>query len=328
MKKHIGILKNDNLVEIIIYTANNDFLSSAKMIHYPEDNLFEISGPVARSGFGKELYLVMAMYAHENNAHIMSARDGATRSAAIKHWESFYEESDSKVIIPDFYNETILADDSEEDALPFTHAYQIKPNSDYKNNIINLLESKNGMSLLEETRDFFGDSYGLDSNKWINDDFPLNEANIDSGLNIVGERDIDSLEEQYYTGKCMFLAIALHEKFGLEIQAAVTKSGNELVIDHAWVNIGGISDIDICGIHDCKSEWASGSKIIQSLNTKEIKKIIGEIPKDRFEENMINANSVMNNYLIPKYNLTKDIFCQDNLDKNTVHIVESTPLNM
>lgn len=58
----------------------------------------------------------------------------------------------------------------------------------------------------------------------------------------------DQLNEEYVSGKCMYLAAALHRRYGYEIQAAIEDHGSSnAYIGHAWVVeplSGDVVDID------------------------------------------------------------------------------------
>lgn len=54
------------------------------------------------------------------------------------------------------------------------------------------------------------------------------------------------IDECYSYGRCMFLATALHRKFGLEIQCVMESDSNGEFISHAWVVENGMI-IDING---------------------------------------------------------------------------------
>lgn len=58
----------------------------------------------------------------------------------------------------------------------------------------------------------------------------------------------ESTVEAYVCGKCMYLAAALHRRYGFEIQLALADPGSpHAYIEHAWViepNTGNLIDID------------------------------------------------------------------------------------
>ncbi len=153
-----------------------DFIGS---IHFREvnENIFELDGPVARPTFGKELFIATAMYLTSKNCYLALPRDTDSRESVVKCFTHIYNNnSTSKIAIPDEYNYEYDEFTTSDESPVFYEAIQINPSEDFKKSlklIENNSESDVPSSLLNEWSEFFHIAYENDSNKFIDEDFPL-----------------------------------------------------------------------------------------------------------------------------------------------------------
>ena len=124
----------------------------------------------------------------------------------------------------------------------------------------------------------------------------------------LSEEDIDS----YVSGKCMYLAGAIHRKFGWDISLTIDFPEDKgCYIGHAWaVNpINGYC-VDIDGSYPLeRNGWiAVYSEVKNGLNEKQLFEITEKtsgrpLSQEEWENDILEATQVLEKYLIPKYNL-------------------------
>jgi hypothetical protein len=121
----------------------------------------------------------------------------------------------------------------------------------------------------------------------------------------------DKLNEYYSNGHCMDLAIALHRRFGFEIQASITiePSGEEW-IGHAWVKLPDGNLLDIMGRYTDSVELESfGDKLVTGLDEKGLRKYINN--DINLAQDIKRAMVISTAYLQPQFGLSS--FDNENL---------------
>lgn len=113
----------------------------------------------------------------------------------------------------------------------------------------------------------------------------------------------DQLQEQYNYGRCMFLAIALHRRYGFEIQAAIVNDKDgESWIGHAWVKLPDGLFFDIMGKYEDSSELDSFGDITKKeLDEKSLAAYFDN--DSEYEKEIKKAMVVTKYYLEPNHNL-------------------------
>lgn len=175
---------SDNRHEIYIYTDNGDFIASSYMKEV--DNYFSVDGSLARKGYGKHLYNFMAMYAYENNKHLISDMEGDCRSGALKNWQRMYENKNyQKKKVECKYRSGI--EWTNEDEVPYLfYGIKIKPNNFYLKNKLDNEDISHFLKFAkykENFSDLFGIVYDDDNNDFLDKEIPINRFKIDKILN-------------------------------------------------------------------------------------------------------------------------------------------------
>lgn len=115
---------------------------------------------------------------------------------------------------------------------------------------------------------------------------------------------INDLEDLYMTGRCMFLAIALHRLYGYEIQAHIDEDYHGEYIGHAWV-IANNKILDILGPYDestCYSHGMNTDYRINGMTESDLKRFLPTLENYNLEVKA--ALNVAKKYLIPTYQLS------------------------
>lgn len=186
-----------SLNKLVVFSENQDFLGYIVFTNI--NNLIEVTQAVARPGFGRLLYQGLAQFAYLNGAYIMSARDGDTRGGALSIWESFYNtiSDEHKFKLPDFLNEEVQEDLTEEEAAPFCYAYRMPASQDFKGSLVDIKRAADPaiwQDMFALGNDIWSVSYERDDNTWINDDFPLNqETKTKASYPLTGRLDMTLL---------------------------------------------------------------------------------------------------------------------------------------
>lgn len=174
---------SDNRHEIYIYTDNGDFIASSYMKEV--DNYFSVDGSLARKGYGKHLYNFMAMYAYENDKHLISDMEGDCRSGALKNWQRMYENKNyQKKKVESEYRIGIEWTNEEETPYLF-HGIKIKPNDFYLKNKLDNEDVSHFLKFAkykENFSDLFGIVYDDDNNDFLDQELPINRFKIDKML--------------------------------------------------------------------------------------------------------------------------------------------------
>lgn len=291
-------------------------MASANLNIDEDRKLMEVGSTVARRNCGKLLYQSLAKYAGLHDCHIMSSRDGDTREGAHRQWNAFNKGwfDCNKITLPDELNDYILEERDPSDCKPLLNAYQMEPDLLFRNRLVDMSQPKNVKEveqILNETEDFYGTSYDLDSNKWIDEDHPLPKPDYYKGLNILTEQDQERLEEVYYSGRCMYLAMAIHERFGFDIEAHTCRINKELCIEHAWASLDNETHIDIIGPYAKSKEWTGNGNTLRNLTPKDILTLMQtpssaypNTDKATIKQGMLDAHSVIDHYLMPNFSKT------------------------
>ena len=174
---------SDKRHEIYIYTDNGDFIASSYMKEV--DNYFSVDGSLARKGYGKHLYNFMAMYAYENDKHLISDMEGDCRSGALKNWQRMYENKNyQKKKVESEYRVGIEWTDEEETPFLF-YGIKIKPNDFYLKNKLDNEDVSHFLQFAkykENFQDLFGIVYDDDNNDFLDQELPINRFKIDKML--------------------------------------------------------------------------------------------------------------------------------------------------
>lgn len=149
------------------------------------DNYFSVDGSLARKGYGKHLYNFMAMYAYENDKHLISDMEGDCRSGALKNWQRMYENKNyKKKKVESEYRVGIEWTDEEETPFLF-YGIKIKPNDFYLKNKLDNEDVSHFLQFAkykENFQDLFGIVYDDDNNDFLDKELPINRFKIDKML--------------------------------------------------------------------------------------------------------------------------------------------------
>lgn len=106
--------------------------------------------------------------------------------------------------------------------------------------------------------------------------------------------------DTYAYGYCMCLATALHRKYGLEIQVALSLDNGVEYIDHAWVfdpADGKIIDVDGRYPPECNGFVTTDSRVVTGLDELGLRAIIQRYHKnDNWELLIQSATSFIDEY--------------------------------
>lgn len=142
-------------------------------------NILELDHPIARPRCGNFLYQAAAMMASINNDYLCLPREGDIRDAAMRPFESISKlKRKKKHEIPEDFNEDLYEWTNEEETPILFKAYQVEASDSFKASfrVINTKEESNvPIETLKEWDLFFGRAYESDSNKFIDEDFPVKE---------------------------------------------------------------------------------------------------------------------------------------------------------
>ena len=132
-----------------------------------------------------------------------------------------------------------------------------------------------------------------------------NSPNYNTGKNVSTPFTIKKLEETYCFGKCMYLAIALKERFGYKINLNIGKFGGETVIEHAW-NVIDNKDFDIEGFFNANEVEILGKQINNVskefiYNLLEKSTAYDDFSPKNFHKQVSDAHKLIDNYLIHAY---------------------------
>jgi hypothetical protein len=133
----------------------------------------------------------------------------------------------------------------------------------------------------------------------------------------------NKLEEIYFSGKCFYLAIALHRLYGYEIQASLnTDNVDDIWIEHAWCIHPNGNILDITGLHQfpCFQD-----NIVKNLNEDGILQYIKGGAK---ESQILEAEVVINDFLNPEYLLeNKQSFSKAQTEKVLIAIKDNKKIS-
>jgi hypothetical protein len=138
-----------------------------------------------------------------------------------------------------------------------------------------------------------------------------NRPNFNTGNNVCTPFSIKKMEENYTFGKCMYLAIALKDRFGYEINMKIGLFGKDRVIEHAWSSIEKGKDFDIEGYFDSNKADIVGEKL-ENVSKKFIYNLLkdsegyADFTHKKFEKSLEDANKLIDNYLIYAYPKIQD----------------------
>jgi hypothetical protein len=169
----IGFLKKGDDTGIIIYTDDHRFIARASLIPRA-DNLFEVSEPIARSGFETLLYQSLARYATSCGAGIMSARDGVVRESDYNQWAKLSEGAPSymKTGLPGVLSENTGGIYG--DALVFS--YKLPLSQLFRDTLVDMSVCADKVVLAnmwEKSGSYFDSSYDANGSEWLDVDHPL-----------------------------------------------------------------------------------------------------------------------------------------------------------
>jgi hypothetical protein len=133
-----------------------------------------------------------------------------------------------------------------------------------------------------------------------------NNPNFNTGRNVCTAFFIKKLEENYKFGKCMYLSMALKDRFGYDINMKIGLFGKDRVIEHAWSSIEKSKDFDIEGYFDSNKSDIIGERI-ENVSKDFIYNLLKAssgyegFTHEKFEKSLEDANKLIDNYLIYAY---------------------------
>lgn len=257
--------ESENEIELLIHSDSDEFIGYLKGNTNRNTDIIEVTNIGTRYKNGTLAYKAISMYAHIKNKSIMSSRDIINKNPKVNsHWKAFNK---------GFYKSTSFPLPVELEIEYFkdngqNKSYNMEPESRIvntfrfhkSNNIPTNLkevkkESKYIMNILKNKKTFFR------SNWFIDDLKPLKQTNHDTGINISTFLDEKEIIANYTSGKCMFLAIALNERFGYEINMTKDRyKGNDFV-EHAWVVLDKDNHYDVTGKMNSTNKWNKNDNV-------------------------------------------------------------------
>lgn len=137
---------------------------------------------------------------------------------------------------------------------------------------------------------------------YIEDDFPIPPADPVTGKNVLTGYQLKDVVDVYTSGCCMFLALALQERFGFDIDMHISKYQGNWMIEHAWCSINGIG-VDVNGIQD-KYEWIGTGSFKRNVTKKQIFTLMNgsdeypDFTEDKGDQAISDAHQLIDNYLL------------------------------
>ncbi len=116
----------------------------------------------------------------------------------------------------------------------------------------------------------------------------------------------DELHEKYSYGYCPYLAVAMHDVLGWQIEGYITEDKTGKFIDHAWVNDPHGRDIDIYGFGGAQDFYSLGGGERHLFDREEFINFVNGYIYDRNfpeQEEYKKAVRVVHEYMIPIFNL-------------------------
>lgn len=169
------IQEKESTFHVEVRTKDGAFIGSTQL-NRTEGNVFVPDGIVARYSYGRSLHRLLIDIATDLGGSLAIVRDGDARGGALTVWSEFYADKTlTKRNIKAYSNDidwTSIDDDPE-----LFHSFQSG---------VQRLASKDSINYLTEFNDFtrslhatgsriFRQSYDIDSNLWIEDEWPLKD---------------------------------------------------------------------------------------------------------------------------------------------------------
>jgi len=128
------------------------------------------------------------------------------------------------------------------------------------------------------------------------------------------EKSLESMESYFSTGHCMDLAIALHRRFGYEIQAAIVDDPDISWIGHAWVALPDGQFLDIMGKYTDSEELEDfGERTVVGLSEEGLREYIHN--NEDIANDIGIAALVVSGYMKPLFGL-KEIELNNTLNQH------------
>nr|WP_229650294.1 hypothetical protein [Vibrio splendidus]MCC4882954.1 hypothetical protein [Vibrio splendidus] len=303
MIKYSIIETEDNKLIALAHSEGGEFIGIAHATKNEVVGIIEIDNLVTR--YQSEMMLLRAIggYAEDNGLRVAPCPNKLrTRNRdreEMKLWESMLGLSE--------YDATRRSDAPEQDFVNRSLSYAFNIPCDARTKRHSAIYHENSVPGGASVAWELGESISrhvLQSPTvvYIEDEYPLPPANPLTGENIFTAYQVDQVIEEYTSGKCMFLALALHERFGLDVDMHIIKYQGNWCIEHAWCS-SGTDGIDIIGVQE-NYKWDSLGSFERAVSKDQIFSLMAnssEYPGfsvDAAERAVLDAHRVIDNYLL------------------------------
>jgi hypothetical protein len=331
-------IESESKLQLLLHSEKKEFIGIAEADFHNNENILEVKRVGARYQTATIAYKALAAYCTHKNLNLMSNRNNDEFGwRAKQHWDAFfkgYYKSEKKMLPSNMLIET--KDKSRNYSYGLTFEKKLKSLVDEGyfdfEKFSSIIDKKNiteeTSELLENGTSILNYLYKRKGNKTLYDKFPIPDANHITGTNINTLWDMKQVTLEYTSGRCMYLSIALNELYGYEIQMHVDKYREGMIIEHAWVETSTEENFDITGYINKDDEWTGSGTTLKKVTKDDIydfmslSKIYDNISKENFEQNVLLAQEVINNYVLiyfPELSILKNV---KKLDNNYQEIID------
>ena len=306
---YYSAIDDSEKIEILAHSKAGEFVGIIEAVKHAESGLIEVKRIASRYQTETLLFKALGIHATKVDMSIMSCRGKVRNKRRDIEEEGYWNAMLSKHIdcepqaLPDRF---CMADEK-----PFyNHAYKVvtDPKVDcYLTSYSSETLPSHILDVLDNSRSILDYVVNSPISVHIEDEFPLEPADHNTGEHILTLWDQNKIEEVYTSGKCMFLAIALYEKFGHEIQMHISKYQGNLIIEHAWVSLDDEYSFDVTGLIKKEKEWDGAGKTKRNVSKEQIFSLMtlsseyDDFTKSEGENAVKDAHRLIDNYLINFY---------------------------
>lgn len=300
-----SVIEGSSQCMALIHTPDGQFISSCDFEINPESKLIQIRDMVSRIDSETMLFQMMGAYAsnkgYQITPHRAIKRNKRRHEAEMQMWNYMFKNSEK-------FQANALDEISE------VTPYQASIRCSYSIPCPEWIHNRVSVHLSDDMEDrvkrALSDSQTVREDVlnsavtiFIEDDYPLPPANHDTAENTYTGYDLKQVVENYTSGKCMFLALALQERFGLDVRMCIDKY-EDWIIEHAWAGSGNIT-VDANGIAENYAwEMSPSGSYYENVTKEQIfnlmlrSKIYPEFTEDSGEKAIRDAHKMIDNYLL------------------------------
>ncbi|MGZ7506443.1 hypothetical protein [Vibrio parahaemolyticus] len=300
-----SVIEGSSQCMALIHTPDGKFISSCDFEISSESKLIQIRDVVSRIDSETMLFQMMGAYASDKGYQITPhsdiKRNKRRHEPEVQVWNYMFKNSERFQTNP-------LDEISE--VTPYQASIRCSysiPCPEWIRNQVSVYSSddmedsvKRALSDSQTVRE---DVLNSSVTIFIEDDYPLPPANLDTAENTYTGYDLKQVVENYTSGKCMFLALALQERFGLDVRMCIDKY-EDWIIEHAWAGSGSIT-VDANGIaENYKWEMSPSGSYYENVSKDQVfnlmlrSKIYPEFTEDLGEKAIRDAHKMIDNYLL------------------------------